>query len=49
MYCFDCSPQGSTNSITILRRKAKEIGVQKLGGQCKKCRRIESISFRFSS
>ena len=37
MYCFECSPQGSSNSITMLRRRAKEIGVQKLGGVCKKC------------
>ena len=37
IYCFGCSPQGSSNSITLLRRKAKEIGIQKLGGKCKKC------------
>lgn len=36
-YCFECSPQGKSNSITTLRRRAKEIGVQKLGGKCKKC------------
>lgn len=27
MYCFECSPQGSSNSITMLRRRVKEIGV----------------------
>lgn len=37
IYCFDCNPQGSANSITLLRRKAKEIGIQKLGSQCTKC------------
>ena len=37
IYCFECSPQGSSNSITLLRRRAKEIGVQRLGGKCKKC------------
>lgn len=37
IYCFECSPQGSSNSITLLRRRAKEIGVKKLGCKCKKC------------
>ena len=37
IYCFECSPQGSSNSITLLRRKAKMIGLERLGGQCKKC------------
>lgn len=38
-YCFECSPTGSSRAsiITNLRRKSKEIGVQKLGGRCKKC------------
>lgn len=37
IYCFECSPQGTSNSVTILRRRAKEIGVEKLGGKCIKC------------
>lgn len=37
IYCFKCSPPGSSNSITLLRRRAKEIGVKRLGGKCKKC------------
>lgn len=37
IYCFECSPQGSSNSITLLRRRAKEIGIEKLGGKCIKC------------
>lgn len=37
IYCFECSPQGSSNSITLLRRKAKMTGLERLGGQCKKC------------
>lgn len=37
VYCFECSPQGTSNSITHLRRRAKEIGVNKLGGKCLKC------------
>ena len=37
MYCFKCSPQGTANVITILRHRAKEIGLQKLGGKCQKC------------
>lgn len=37
IYCFDCNPQNSSNSITLLRRKAREIGVEKLGGKCKRC------------
>ena len=36
-YCFECSPKGKHNVITILRRRAKEIGVERLGGRCKKC------------
>lgn len=47
MYCFECSPQGSSNSITILRRKAKEKGIQELGSCCKKCgeKRIYLLDF----
>lgn len=37
IYCFDCNPQGTNNSITLIRRKAKELGVQQLGGKCFKC------------
>ena len=37
IYCFECSPQGSSQSITLLRRKAKAIGIERLGGCCKKC------------
>lgn len=37
IYCFKCSPQGTSNSITHLRRRAKEIGVNQLGGKCLKC------------
>lgn len=37
IYCFECSPIGHSNSITIIRHKAKEIGTQRLGGCCKKC------------
>lgn len=37
IYCFNCSPQGSSNSITLLRRRAKDIGIKKLGGKCIKC------------
>ena len=37
IYCFECSPQGASNSITLLRRRAKEIGINKLGGKCIKC------------
>lgn len=37
IYCFNCNPQGSSKSITLIRRKAKEIGVKKLGSKCKKC------------
>lgn len=36
-YCFECSPQGSYNAVSILRRKAKAIGVEKLGGKCFHC------------
>ena len=37
IYCFECNPQGKSNSITHMRRRAKEIGVEKLGGKCRKC------------
>lgn len=37
IYCFECSPQGSSKSISLLRKRAKEIGIQRLGGCCKKC------------
>ena len=37
MYCFECSPQGTPNVISILRRRAKEIGINQLGGKCRKC------------
>lgn len=37
-FCFDCSPPGDrASAITNLRRKSKEIGVQRLGGKCLKC------------
>ena len=37
IYCFECNPQGTSNSITLLRRKAKEIGIERLGGKCIHC------------
>lgn len=37
MYCFECSPQGSKTVLSVLRHRAKQIGVEKLGGKCKKC------------
>ena len=37
IYCFECNPQGTSNSITLLRRKAKEIGIEHLGGKCIHC------------
>lgn len=37
IYCFECSPQGEKKVLSKLRHRAKEIGVEKLGGCCKKC------------
>lgn len=37
IYCFECNPQGTTNAVTLIRHKAKEIGIEKLGGKCFKC------------
>lgn len=37
IYCFECNPQGKSNSITLIRKKAKMIGIEKLGGKCFKC------------
>lgn len=37
IYCFECNPSGTSNSITLLRRKAREIGIEKLGGKCIHC------------
>ena len=37
-FCFECSPNtGRASAITSLRHKSKEIGINKLGGACKKC------------
>ena len=36
-YCLSCSPPHSPNVISILRRKARELGVEKLGGKCRRC------------
>ena len=46
-YCFQCSPPGSSNSITIIRRKAKQLGVEQLGGKCKKCGESKSYLLDF--
>lgn len=37
IYCFECSPHGISNPISILRQRAKEIGAERLGGKCKRC------------
>ena len=37
IYCFECNPGNTGKSITLIRRKAKEIGVEKLGGKCFHC------------
>ena len=37
IYCFDCSPSGSTKSITVIRHKIKIIAINQLGGKCIKC------------
>ena len=37
IYCFECNPRNSAKSITIIRRKARDIAIDKLGGKCKKC------------
>ena len=47
IYCFNCSPQGTANVITILRHRAKEIGLQKLGGKCNKCGNDKSYLLDF--
>ena len=37
-FCFECSPPGNrASAVTALRRRSKAVGVQKLGGKCKKC------------
>lgn len=37
-FCFECSPPGNrASAVTVLRRRSKAVGVQKLGGKCKKC------------
>lgn len=36
-YCFECSPPNTSNSITIIRKKAKQLGIEKRGGKCRKC------------
>ena len=47
IYCFNCNPQGTANVITILRHRAKEIGLQKLGGKCNKCGNDKSYLLDF--
>lgn len=37
IYCFLCSPPGTSNSITHLRRRAKQIAIKTLGSKCLKC------------
>lgn len=37
MYCFECSPQDKKSVLSVLRHRAKEIGVEKLGSKCRKC------------
>lgn len=37
IYCFECNPSGTSNSLTLLRRKAKQIGIERLGSKCIHC------------
>jgi hypothetical protein len=37
IYCFTCNPRNSANSVTLLRRKARQLGIERLGGKCVKC------------
>lgn len=37
-FCFECSPPGGrAAAVTAIRRRSKIVGVQKLGGKCRKC------------
>lgn len=39
IYCFECSPLDADRQsiVTSIRRRCKEIGVQRLGGKCIHC------------